>query len=86
MRALPWTIALLLLLPLGLNAGQIPGEVGDPPRTFSHFLNAREAALCRASAATGGVESFFLNPACASTVREVSGQATVRMVDRKSVV
>jgi hypothetical protein len=80
MRALPWTIALLLLLPLGLNAGQIPGEVGDPPRTFSHFLNAREAALCRASAATGGVESFFLNPACASTVREVSGQATVRLV------
>jgi len=80
MRALPVTLAALLLLPPALTAGQVPGELGDPPRTFSHYLNAHEAALCRASAATGGVESFFLNPACASTVREVSGQASVRFL------
>lgn len=52
---------------------------GDVPRTNNHFLNSREAALCRANAAIGGVASYFLNPAAISEENGVAGQATVRM-------
>ena len=52
--------------------------IGDIPRTYSHYLNAQEAALCRANAAAGGLAAYFLNPANASQVEGVAGQATVR--------
>lgn len=52
--------------------------IGDIPRTYSHYLNAQEAALCRANAAAGGVAAYFLNPANASHTDGVAGQATVR--------
>ncbi len=52
--------------------------LGDIPRTYSHYLNAQEAALCRANAATGGLASYFLNPAMVTEVEGVAGQATMR--------
>ena len=59
-------------------AGDARTTLGDVPRTYSHYLNAQEAALCRANAATGGIYSYFLNPAMVSEVDEISGQASVR--------
>lgn len=52
--------------------------IGDIPRTYSHYLNAQEAALCRANAAAGGVAAYFLNPANVSQVQGIAGQATAR--------
>ena len=83
MRLFVVIAAVLSVLPVGALADDAdPGlvEIGDPPRTYAHFLNAREASLCRAGAATGGVESYFLNPACVSAIEDVSGQATFRFV------
>ncbi len=84
MRLLTVVAAVLSALSLGASAGDTDPtrvDVGDPPRTYSHFLNAHEAALCRAGAATGGIESYFLNPACVSGgAGEVSGQGTIRFV------
>lgn len=70
----------LSALSLGASADDTRVDIGDPPRTYAHFLNACEASLCRASAATGGIESYFLNPACVSDIGAVSGQATLRFV------
>ncbi len=58
-------------------------SIGDTPRTYSHYLNSQQAALCGASAATGGVSACFYNPAAASRHDGISGQATIRL-NRKS--
>jgi len=60
------------------TAGVERTTLGDIPRTFSHYMNAQEAALCRANAATGGPSAYFLNPACAANVSGVAGFATLR--------
>jgi hypothetical protein len=78
MRHLLLTLALLPVL-----AGQAPCDetrtaIGDVPRTYTHFMNAQEAAFCRANAATGGVAAYFFNPAVLSEIDGISGQATVR--------
>ena len=52
--------------------------VGDVPRTYTHFMNAKEAALCRANAAAGGLSAYFFNPAVIANLQGVSGQATMR--------
>ena len=80
MRLSMMVTAALSALSLAASADETRVEIGDPPRTYAHFLNAHEASLCRAGAATGGIESYFLNPACASDVVAVSGQATLRFV------
>jgi len=53
--------------------------IGDVPRTYTHFMNAQEAALCRANAAAGGLSAYFFNPAVIANLQGVSGQATMRM-------
>jgi hypothetical protein len=53
-------------------------RIGDVPRTGSHFTNARSAALCGASAATGGLEAVYWNPATASRVPGAEGFAAFR--------
>jgi hypothetical protein len=53
--------------------------IGDVPRTYTHFMNAQEAALCRANAAAGGVAAYFFNPAVIADIPGVSGQATMRV-------
>lgn len=73
----------LTLLLVAAAAGAAFGDdarttLGDIPRTYSHYMNAQEAALCRANAAIGGLSSYFLNPASVSEVEGVAGQATVR--------
>jgi hypothetical protein len=80
MRALLSTAVMLCL-----SVGPVSGDVdltrvslGDVPRTNAHYLNAGEAALCRANAATGGVGEYFYNPALISRVGGASGLATVR--------
>ena len=52
--------------------------IGDVPRTFTHFMNAQEAALCRANAAVGPLSSYFFNPAVVADIEGISGQATMR--------
>jgi len=78
MRSLTVAALVLLALPLPVLGDETRIDVGDPPRTYLHFLNAREAAMCRASAATGDIEAYFLNPACASGKEAVVGTATLR--------
>jgi hypothetical protein len=81
MRLFMVVTAILSVLSLGASAAEdTRADIGDPPRTYSHFLNAYEASLCRASAATGGIQSYFLNPACISGIGVVSGQTTFRFV------
>lgn len=75
---------LVIALVVLATASAAPADVarivsGDLPRTGNHFLNAREAALCRANAAAGGAASYFLNPAAISEEEGVAGQATIRM-------
>ena len=53
-------------------------RMGDVPRTGSHFMNARSAALCGASAATGGLSAVFTNPAVAGQVEGAEGYASLR--------
>jgi len=62
----------------GAAGGDARTTFGDVPRTYSHYLNAQEAALSRANAAAGGVAAYFLNPAAASEVGGAEGQASVR--------
>ena len=52
--------------------------IGDVPRTYSHYMNAQEAALCRANAAAGGLAAYFFNPAVIADLSGVAGQATLR--------
>lgn len=58
--------------------GEARTTFGDVPRTYNHYLNAQEAALCRANAATGELAGYFLNPASASEIKGAAGQATIR--------
>ena len=53
--------------------------IGDVPRTYTHFMNAQEAALCRANAAAGDLSAYFFNPAVIANLQGISGQATMRM-------
>jgi len=53
--------------------------IGDVPRTYTHFMNAQEAALCRANAAAGGIAAYFFNPAVVADISGISGQATMRL-------
>ncbi len=62
-----------------VNADDTRTSIGDAPRTYSHYLNSQQAALCGASIATGGVSACFYNPAAASQREGISGQATVRL-------
>lgn len=81
MRSLVLTIAVLWLA-LGSASGDVAETarltLGDIPRTHSHYLNAREAALCRADAAAGGVTAYFLNPGTVTLVDGANGQASMR--------
>ena len=52
--------------------------IGDVPRTYTHFMNAQEAALCRANAAAGGLSAYFFNPAVIADIEGIAGQATMR--------
>jgi hypothetical protein len=52
--------------------------IGDVPRTYTHFMNAQEAALCRANAAAGGLSAYFFNPAVIADLKGIAGQATMR--------
>jgi len=75
-------LSVLLILSVAASfatAGVERTTLGDIPRTFSHYMNAQEAALCRANAATGGPSSYFFNPACAADVLGVAGYATLRL-------
>jgi hypothetical protein len=73
------TVVLFVLCSAAISAADDAHTAfGDVPRTFSHFLNAREAALCRADVATGGLSAYFLNPAAASQVTGAAGVATMR--------
>lgn len=78
MRFIIVTILLVAVVVSEAPADDARMTIGDIPRTFSHYLNAQEAALCRANAATGGVASYFWNPASVSEVKDIGGQATVR--------
>jgi len=78
MRSVTLSIMLLLAISSVSAAGDARTTLGDIPRTYSHYLNAEEAALCRANAATGGLSSYFLNPACVSEVDGIAGHATIR--------
>lgn len=82
MRHLLPALAVLLLAALAAtNAEAVVTRttIGDVPRTFSHFMNAQEAALCRANAAAGGLSSYFFNPAAVAGIKGISGRATMRM-------
>jgi hypothetical protein len=73
--------AVVLLFAYGWASADIDAarvSLGDVPRTHTHYLSAEDAALCRAAAATGGVGSYFLNPALITRVNGASGQATLR--------
>ncbi len=78
MRFVLLPVAVVLVVACVSQADEARLAMGDIPRTYNHYLNAQEAALCRANAATGGIEAYFLNPGCVATVTGVSGQATVR--------
>ncbi|MFH1501555.1 MAG: hypothetical protein ABIG03_00775 [Candidatus Eisenbacteria bacterium] len=74
---------ILTLLAVSMAVTAVPADesrttLGDIPRTYSHYLNAQEAALCRANAATGGIGSYFLNPASVTEISDIAGQATAR--------
>lgn len=78
MRSVLLTIAVLAVA-FGSAAAEVERvSIGDVPRTNTHYLNAGEAALCRADAATGGVGASFYNPAVITRVLGASGLASVR--------
>jgi len=78
MRSLLLTVTVLCLA-FGPASGDVTRvSLGDIPRTYAHYLNAEEAALCGAAAATGGVGASFYNPALVARVRGAGGIATVR--------
>jgi len=78
MRSLVLSLLSLAVAASLTQAGDNRTTLGDIPRTYSHYLNAEQAALCGASAATGGLASYFYNPASATEVKGIAGQATVR--------
>ncbi len=62
-----------------VNADDTRTSIGDAPRTYSHYLNPQQAALCGASIATGGISACFYNPAAASQYEGIVGQAAIRL-------
>ena len=78
MRRILVTVLVLTFAAGAAWGGDARTTIGDIPRTYSHYLNAQEAALCRANAAAGGVSAYFLNPANVSGVQGIAGQATGR--------
>jgi hypothetical protein len=85
MRHLLLAFAVLCVALSSASADVARTTIGDIPRTFSHYMNAQEAALCRANAAAGGIAAYFFNPATISQVEGIEGHATVRLnlKDRK---
>lgn len=82
MRHLLLTLTVLVLtvvVAADAAATEARTTIGDVPRTYTHFMNAQEAALCRANAAAGGLSAYFFNPAVIANLPGVSGQATMRM-------
>ena len=76
--------AILILVFVVLASGTVSADdtrtsIGDAPRTYSHYLNAQQAALCGSSVATGGASACFYNPAAAAQHEGISGQATLRL-------
>jgi hypothetical protein len=81
MRHLLLTLAVLVLAVVAaVDAAATVARttIGDVPRTYTHFMNAQEAALCRANAATGGLSAYFFNPAVIADLEGIAGQATMR--------
>jgi hypothetical protein len=81
MRHLLLTLAVLVLAVVAVaddDAIVARTTIGDVPRTYTHFMNAQEAALCRANAAAGGLSAYFFNPAVIANLNGISGQATMR--------
>ncbi|MFH1689234.1 MAG: hypothetical protein ABIE42_03220 [Candidatus Eisenbacteria bacterium] len=81
MRHLLLTLAVLALAGVAAADDAIVARttIGDVPRTYTHFMNAQEAALCRANAAAGGISAYFFNPAVVADISGISGQATMRV-------
>jgi opacity protein-like surface antigen len=78
MRHLLLVVVVLSALTAQVYADVARTTIGDVPRTYTDFLNAPEAALCRANAATGGVGEYFFNPAVIAGTKGIAGQATIR--------
>jgi hypothetical protein len=82
MRHLLLTVVVLLLCAAAAadgNAIVTRTTIGDVPRTYTHYMNAQEAALCRANAAAGGLSAYFFNPAILANIPNISGQASLRL-------
>ena len=82
MRHLLLTLAVLVLAVVAAadeDAIVARTTIGDVPRTYTHFMNAQEAALCRANAAAGGIAAYFFNPALVADIEGISGQASMRV-------
>ena len=82
MRHLLLTLAVIALAAaasIDADATVTRTTIGDVPRTYTHFMNAQEAALCRANAAAGGISAYFLNPAAVADIDGIAGQASVRV-------
>ncbi len=82
MRHLLLTLTVLVLaivVAADAAATEARTTIGDVPRTYTHFMNAQEAALCRANVAAGGLSAYFFNPAVIGNLSGVAGQATMRM-------
>jgi hypothetical protein len=79
MRYVLAVLLVAVLVPGWSRADATRSTIGDIPRTYSHYMNAQEAALCRANAAVGGLAAYFFNPASAIEVEGVGGQATIRL-------
>ncbi len=82
MRHLLLTLTVLVLavvVAADAAATEARTTIGDGPRPYTHFMNAQEAALCRANGAAGGLSAYFFNPAVIGNLSGVAGQATMRM-------
>ncbi len=82
MRHLLLTLTVLVLaivVAADAAATEVRTTIGDVPRTYTHFMNAQEAALCRANVAAGGLSAYFFNPAVIGNLSGVAGQATMRV-------
>jgi hypothetical protein len=81
MRHLLLTLAVLAVAVVAYadDAAVPRTTIGDVPRTYIHFMNAKEAALCRANAGAGGLSAYFFNPAVIGGLDGISGMATLRV-------
>ncbi|MBD3347977.1 MAG: hypothetical protein GF400_02125, partial [Candidatus Eisenbacteria bacterium] len=83
MRTLVISVLLTMVVAVAATAGEDDADealigLGDIPRTYSHYMSAEQASMCRANIATGGLASYFFNPAAVSEVEGIAGQATIR--------